>query len=214
MDHDDAVRCQAAERYVAGELPPDETDAFEEHFFDCQECAEEVRWEQIFLANARAVARELAASPPVPTFSETVRAWFAAHSILALSLAANVALLALCVYIGTMTTRQPGPGARMLAVYFAPPLAKGADSAQALPAGTEAFIARFTPEQSYPSYFYQVLSGSGDLELSGTVQAVTREVDQLLQVPVQRLRAGVHKLEIRDKPGGGILAQFEFSTSR
>jgi hypothetical protein len=98
----------------------------------------------------------------------------------------------------------------MLAVYFAPPLGKGAGAAQPLPSGTEAFIARFTPDQNHPSYFY---SASGGLELSGTVQAVTSLLDQSLEVPVQKLRAGLHKLEIRDKPGGGILAQFEFSTS-
>jgi len=57
MAHDEAIRSQAAERYVAGELAPAERDAFEEHFFDCPECAEEVRWELVFAANARALLR-------------------------------------------------------------------------------------------------------------------------------------------------------------
>ena len=48
MEHHEAVRSRAAERYVARELPPAERDAFEQHFFDCPECAQEVQFEQAF----------------------------------------------------------------------------------------------------------------------------------------------------------------------
>ena len=63
MDHEIAIEIRAAERYCCGELTPEERDQFEEHFFLCRECAEEVRWEQIFAANAKAVLREQAAQP-------------------------------------------------------------------------------------------------------------------------------------------------------
>jgi len=46
---------QAAERYLLGEFSDAERDRFEEHFFDCPACAEEVRAGAIFEANARAV---------------------------------------------------------------------------------------------------------------------------------------------------------------
>lgn len=42
MTHDEAMRTQAAERYVLGELAPELRDAYEEHFFDCTSCADEV----------------------------------------------------------------------------------------------------------------------------------------------------------------------------
>src|SRR5579862_9461649 len=61
MEHDDAIRLHAAERYVARELSADEQDAFEEHFFDCPECAESVRFELTFRANMREVLGE---APP------------------------------------------------------------------------------------------------------------------------------------------------------
>src|SRR6266404_2189817 len=38
MDHKEAVRLQAAEKYVLGEFPPNLRDEYEEHFFDCAEC--------------------------------------------------------------------------------------------------------------------------------------------------------------------------------
>jgi hypothetical protein len=43
MDHSEAVRLMATERYLLGELSPAMRDAFEEHFFECQECAFDVR---------------------------------------------------------------------------------------------------------------------------------------------------------------------------
>ena len=39
MDHDEAVRLRAVVKYVLGELPETERDSFEEHYFDCGECA-------------------------------------------------------------------------------------------------------------------------------------------------------------------------------
>src|SRR5579885_2620207 len=69
MDHETAIRLQAAERYVARALSESERDEFEEHFFECAECAEEVRWEQIFVANAREVFREQTQRPPPPSRS-------------------------------------------------------------------------------------------------------------------------------------------------
>ncbi|HEX3579117.1 MAG TPA: zf-HC2 domain-containing protein [Thermoanaerobaculia bacterium] len=43
MNHDNAIKTMAAERYVLGELEPAERDEFEEHFFDCTECTADVR---------------------------------------------------------------------------------------------------------------------------------------------------------------------------
>jgi len=55
MGHEEATRMLAAERYLLGELKGAERNEFEDHFFDCPVCAEEVRAGAIFEANARAV---------------------------------------------------------------------------------------------------------------------------------------------------------------
>jgi len=66
MDHDLAVKSQACEKYLLGELSPDLRDAYEEHYFSCAECATQLRMaaelvgagQQIFLQTpAPAVAR-------------------------------------------------------------------------------------------------------------------------------------------------------------
>ena len=43
MEHTDAVKLQAVEKYILGELPPTLRDEFEAHFFDCAECSQNLR---------------------------------------------------------------------------------------------------------------------------------------------------------------------------
>jgi hypothetical protein len=63
MDHETAVRTSATERYFLGELTGQDQDGFEEHYFMCPECAEDVRALTVFAANAKAVFRQKAAGP-------------------------------------------------------------------------------------------------------------------------------------------------------
>src|SRR5689334_1851726 len=43
MTHAEATKTFASERYLLGEMSAQERDAFEDHFFSCTECAEDVR---------------------------------------------------------------------------------------------------------------------------------------------------------------------------
>ena len=81
MDHNEAVRLQAAEKYLLGELPREHHAAFEEHFFDCSACAEEMKATAAFMEGARQVSREQVSEAVdikgrVPA-SLTTRGWFA-----------------------------------------------------------------------------------------------------------------------------------------
>ncbi len=60
MDHNEAVRLRAVEKYVLGELAPSQRDEFEAHYFDCQECAQDVKAVAEFVDNVRAVLRAAA----------------------------------------------------------------------------------------------------------------------------------------------------------
>ena len=53
MDHQEAVALEATEQYLLGTLDEDQRDAFEEHFFGCLECAEDVRAGMAVVAVAR-----------------------------------------------------------------------------------------------------------------------------------------------------------------
>ena len=58
MDHSEATRIKASERYVQGELTATEVEAFEEHFFSCATCAKDLTFENAFAENVKAVFRE------------------------------------------------------------------------------------------------------------------------------------------------------------
>jgi hypothetical protein len=58
MQHIEADETHAVERYLLGEMPARERDDFEEHFFECTECAAAVKSTAIFADNARAVFQE------------------------------------------------------------------------------------------------------------------------------------------------------------
>jgi len=64
MEHAEARETQATDRYLLGELNAAEADAFEEHYFDCAECAEELRMGMQFVDGGRKLARE-ASEPEV-----------------------------------------------------------------------------------------------------------------------------------------------------
>src|SRR5208282_6286166 len=58
MDHNEAVRLQAAEKYLLGELPKEQHAAYEEHYFDCSACAEEIKTTVAFMESSRQAVRE------------------------------------------------------------------------------------------------------------------------------------------------------------
>jgi len=53
MNHQEALRRSAVEKYLLNEMPQPERDEFEEHFFGCQECAADLRATAAFLDGAK-----------------------------------------------------------------------------------------------------------------------------------------------------------------
>jgi len=58
MDHELAIKNQSVERYFLGEMELPEREAFEEHFFVCDLCADDVRATSAFVDNAKDILRE------------------------------------------------------------------------------------------------------------------------------------------------------------
>ena len=58
MDHQSALDRNLTERYILGELAAAESAEFEEHFFECEACAEDVRQAARFAANVKALLRD------------------------------------------------------------------------------------------------------------------------------------------------------------
>jgi hypothetical protein len=63
MDHNEAVRLHAAEKYLLGELPKAQSDEYEEHYFDCPACADDLKTTAVFMEISRQVLREQVPEP-------------------------------------------------------------------------------------------------------------------------------------------------------
>jgi Putative zinc-finger len=81
MDHNEAVRLEAAEKYVLGKLPKDQHAAYEEHYFECPACAEEIKATVAFMESVKQLVREEALEPAGPravaATAATTGGWFA-----------------------------------------------------------------------------------------------------------------------------------------
>jgi hypothetical protein len=78
MDHADAVRMNATERYLLNELDTTQLEQFEEHMFECQECALDVHAASTFLEQSKDILAEPAPTPvPVPQPAQAPGSWFA-----------------------------------------------------------------------------------------------------------------------------------------
>jgi hypothetical protein len=71
MDHSQAIKQMAAERYLLNELDAGEREQFEEHVFDCQECALDLRAGAAFVDGAKAQLADIAATLPAATPART-----------------------------------------------------------------------------------------------------------------------------------------------
>lgn len=65
MDHQQARELRAAEKYVLGELPGEQRERFEEHYFDCSECALDVQTCTAFVAASKEIFQEKSVKWPV-----------------------------------------------------------------------------------------------------------------------------------------------------
>ena len=80
MDHADAMRLNATERYLLNELDKIQLEEFEEHMFDCQACALDVQSASMFLEHTRNILAEptpQAVRPPALAPVPASSSWFA-----------------------------------------------------------------------------------------------------------------------------------------
>jgi hypothetical protein len=99
MDHDQATQLTAVEKYLLDELTPEAREEFEEHFFDCQECAVDLRATDAFITAAK---QEFRRNPvpktgagniskrPFALFWPSAIAWFALAASLLVIVYQNV----------------------------------------------------------------------------------------------------------------------------
>ncbi len=175
MDHNQAVREKATERYLLNELDPGVRDQFEEHLFDCQDCALDLRSAATLVEQSKVVLAEKpeAVAARVPAAVPAPSGWFA---WLRPAFAAPVLALLLIVvgYQGVTNARlQHAAGSPQLlasAVVNVGTRSASVTQVQARPG--EAFqLSINVPPDRYSSYKLDLYSVQGGLEWSRTIAA-------------------------------------------
>src|ERR1700722_1573391 len=94
MTHEDALQEMATERYLLGELSGTSLESFEEHLFECSECAADVQTGMVFIDAARIeLGTPTRVAEPRIGKASNWTSWFASPWVLGPALAACLLIL-------------------------------------------------------------------------------------------------------------------------
>jgi len=207
MDHSEALRLQAAEKYVLGELPTAVRDEYEEHYFDCQECAADLRAAVAFVGASRAVFRS-----DRGVFQEkeaTARTWLVwlrpaltvpAMAVLAVALAYQGFVTIPHLQRAAATASGSASFISLIGANSRGEAAKSFALRQNRPVILEVDI---PPSQEFSSYLCQIQDDSGHVVYDGRVSAADAKRSVHLIVPGGALRAGAYTLRALGQKAAG-----------
>ena len=205
MDHNDAIGLQASVKYVLGELSPAQREAYEEHYFDCAECAADLKALATFTDNAREVLRQEKLNQLASAASSTARPGWLRWLQPIVAVPAFTALLLIITYQNAVTIprarEDASSGAAQLFVTSrAPKIAVTRGSSEEIPKYSvrqgEILPLKFdfTPSSSSDAYVCQLQDESGRslLQLPVPGSFTNRELN--LVVPANRVKPGKYTL--------------------
>jgi hypothetical protein len=221
MDHDQAVRQKATEKYLLDELDAERRDEFEEHLFDCQDCALDLRSAAMFVEQTKVVLGKLPEAAPAfaPVASQPVQSavpqgdrsnkpgWFAWFRP---AFAVPVFAL-LLVVIGYQN------------FFVLPHLTQAANQPQLVPwasvnvstrgtVGTVIKVQRrqgfslllnLPPEDGLASFQADLYNPGGKLEWSGAISAPAAEQGRIIYIPGNDRQSGTYTLVVRGITAAG-----------
>jgi hypothetical protein len=207
MDHLEADKTKAVERYMLGDLSVSEVEEFERHFFDCPQCSEELRMLTIFQENARAVfgEQDLTPIPPSVHAPESAAGWWRGFSPLFWnrSWATAMAALVIGVFAGYMafTMRE---GAQAIKGYPLYAIARGEETIVSPPAGSKFYRVYFDKgwDGDYASYRAVVRDTAGATKLSIPVDLDAQDEEVEVLIPTRKLASGKYVLVMMGSNAG------------
>jgi hypothetical protein len=210
MDHNEAIRLQAAEKYVLGELPQDLRDAYEEHYFGCVECALEVKAAVAFVNVGREVLRvDRLEARAAARGTKSPGEWFLWLRP-AFAVSALAVLLLVVGYQNFVTIPQAKKdlavnGGQLFTSSFSLQMAnvRGGNEVKVQIHPNEAFALKFdfTPSRTFDSYLCQLRDESGRTLLEEMVPGSSTNKEAQLAVRGGLVKPGRYNLVFTGVPG-------------
>lgn len=192
MDHDAVVRQKMTERYLLNELDAQARDEFEEHYFDCPNCAADVHAGALFVEHSKVVLRaELRVEdgkktrseseapsverPPVERMTVPVRSGWLGWLRPAFAVPVLALLLAVIAYQNraNVLLQQAANSPQVLASAVVNLNVRGGEPVSVATAAGQAFglTLNLPPGARFSSYKLDLYSSPGKLQWSRTVSA-------------------------------------------
>lgn len=214
MDHLEAKNAKLLERYLLGEMAEPERGAFEEHYFSCAVCAEEVVTAAKFLDNARRPLLQLEAkeAPVQKQKEEAGLPWWERL----FTFVPKPALAGACAVLAAALLwkgNPDGPQPEVTGSYFvtATRAAGGAPRRIEVQQGQKRVALLFNQTDASVTQFTFVLENAGGKDLlrfSGKAPRDTNDIQVL--VPVAGLSAGVYTLRVQNAATHADVAALPF----
>ena len=209
MDHIEAITNQTIERYMLGELSESDREGFEEHFFNCPACAEQVRSVSRFRANiipvlAEEAQRQKAFLPEKKlSWIDSFRLWQSSPMGAAASLAIFLVMASVTGYQATELRRRNAPQA--LASVVLHPQARGEAAAIGVPApGSFLLLEADVPIASDQLKWEIRRVNSPDVLMEGTASSPEAGSSLKLLLPASRLSPGDYIVVVRSSEMAGM----------
>jgi len=209
MDHSEAVRLQAAEKYVLGELPQAIREEYEEHYFDCTECALDLKAAVVFVDTSREVLRsekeksvEIDRVPEPGEWFSWIKPWVAVPTFAALLL-----LLGYQSFVTVPRVKEQAASDAAQILFNSYPLrgvnTAGEDGRTLSIRPEEAFLLNFdfVPTRSFDSYIAQLEDGEGHTLLQLRIAGGNANREAHLPIPARMLHPGKYILAFYGDPG-------------
>jgi hypothetical protein len=211
MDHDAVVRQKMTERYLLNELDPKARDEFEEHYFDCQNCAQDVHAGALFIEQSKVVLakelEEVKAHLPVAVQAPATPRWMAWFRP-ALVVPVMAVLLTVVAYQNlvvlpqmqqAVNSPQVLPWAQVNVGTF------GSDGPVIKAHAGQGFLlfVRIPPEGVYSRYTAELYNPAGKVEWSVTIPASSTEDQWPVQVPGANRASGDYSLAVSGVTAAG-----------
>ncbi len=210
MKHENAVQGMAVERYLLGELSGASLDAFEEHLFECPECAEDVKTGFAFIDGALA---ELKAPrrAAVPELKKAPRwtSWFVSPWVLGPALAACLGLLAFESFVVQPRMRDEVAQAEAPTILTPLVLANAGARGDSVQEVTAREHRSFVVSLDVPStggfagYLCSLQAPDGSVVWQISITPEQARDALLIRVPTDKTKEGLNTFLIQGIPSGG-----------
>ena len=203
MDHNEAVRQNATERYLLDELDPELRDQFEEHLFDCQDCAVDVRAAAMFVEQSKVILSEPAVASAVKHLQPEKKPGLLAWLRPAFAMPVFAVLLAVIGYQNFVTYPK------LTAAANQPQIGPWVSVNVSTRAGTETKLVKvhsgegfsallnLTPEDGFASYAVDLYNPAGKLEWSASFPKGPIDEGRQVYIPGRTRLPGTYMLAVR-----------------